>query len=110
MIGIIEQVCVGPLEVEAQIDRFAHARIAEAFAALVDRPSLHERALFPWKCAFDDLVLLNGREIISRGPVLRYVLGSKIDVALFEGFEFWLSITVELNADAVEVAGAALHR
>ena len=39
LVGAVEQVALGPFEVEAQRDRPPHARVAEALAALVDRRS-----------------------------------------------------------------------
>ena len=73
LVGAVEQVALRPFEIEAERDRLAHARVAEALAPLVDRHRLHGRPLLAGKFALDDLAGRRAPESRSRSPRSREV-------------------------------------
>src|SRR5690606_15832244 len=79
------------------------------FTPLIKRPCLHKWPFFTRECTFNNFILLDSREFISRGPVFRDIFRTKINGSLFESFKFRLPIAIKLYADTIKIILSAIN-
>ena len=105
-----KEVAVGPLEVEGEGERPAHAPVLENGPA-----GVHGEGLHPGRPSMGDLDLLqpavaHRRHVVLQRPGLGLVLVVIIDVAGLEGLADDGIVTEVLIADALEVGAPAIDR
>lgn len=107
-IGVIHQVLAGPLEIEQQVDRLAHAAVIELRAAGVEKPALHAgKGIVGQGCQFH-AALAHGGEIILGGPFAGGELFAKQIGAGLEALEAGDPVAEILIAHGAEIV-APLH-
>ena len=106
----VEQILVGPLEVEGEIERLPHAPVLELRPPQIEHEALHRlRPLDRHLLALDEAVTHRG-EVVGRGPVLGARLLPIIETAGLEAFERDGLVAVILEADLVVVPLAPVDR
>ncbi|ESS39765.1 hypothetical protein P355_3479 [Burkholderia cenocepacia KC-01] len=106
----VEQLPVQPLEVEREVERLAHAHVAEQRPAQVHEEALHAGAVMLAEFALDELAAVETLADVAPRPVARDVLDEHVVFAGLERLEPRDAVAVQLVHDPLEVVGADPYR
>src|SRR5262249_30216177 len=104
----IEDVLVGPLEVEGIVERLAHARVGELGPAHVEEEPLRARGAIVGQGELLHAAVPDGGDVVGSRPVAGCELLAQVEGAGLEAFEAGCAVAVVLEAQLVEVETAAI--
>ena len=105
----VEEILVGPGEVEHRGDRLAHAAVLEDVAPDVEGEALHAGRQLVRDLSLLDAAVLHRRDVVGGRPVARDVLLADVDLAGLEGLELHGDVAIVLVAHDLEIVAAAIH-
>ena len=101
-----EELLVHLLEIERVVERAAHPRIAELGAPGVEDERLHAARVADREFFQDHALLGARREVVTRRPVERRVLGAPVDIVALERFQRDGGVAEIFEPELVEVVAA----
>ncbi|MNZ14100.1 hypothetical protein D3C78_310170 [compost metagenome] len=106
----VEQLLVGPLVVQQQAQRLAHAHVLEHRAADVEDEALHARGVAVGQLFLDQAAIAHGGYVVGGGPVLRADFQRIVERTGLECFQSDGGVAVGVEGHDVEVVEAAVDR
>ena len=106
----IEQVLIGPLVVEREVERGTYPPILELVPAQIEDEGLGARGRFVAERLANDQPLVDGRLVVLGCPRTRGELLAKIVLAGEERLERDVAIAIVIDADAPEIVAPAVDR
>ncbi|MNX74409.1 hypothetical protein D3C86_1058460 [compost metagenome] len=109
-IGTVEQLLVGPFEIQQQRQGLAHAHILEHRAAQVEDESLHACRIAVGNLFLDQSTFGDCRSVVGVGPVLRGHFQPVVELPGLERFQGHGVVAVVIGGHHVEVVETAIDR
>jgi hypothetical protein len=106
----IEQILVGPLEIEGEVERLAHAAVLKLRPAQIEDEALHWLRALDRDLLAPDEALAHCREIVGRRPVLGAGFLPVIEIAGLEALEGHRLIPIIVESHLVVVPLASGDR
>ncbi len=106
----IEQILVGPFEVESEIERLAHAAVLKLRTPQVEHEGLHGLRALDLHLLALDVAIAHGGEVIARRPVFRARFLPVVEITRLEALERHGRVAVIVEADLVVIPLALVHR
>src|SRR3990167_1277424 len=109
-IGTIEQLALGPFEIEQQAQRLAHPFVLEQGPAGVEDEALHAGGVVVVDLFLDQLAIGHGGAVVGGGPVFRTGFQPIVELPGLQGFEGHGVVAVVVELHGVEVVETAVDR
>ncbi|MNM89464.1 hypothetical protein D3C81_1016960 [compost metagenome] len=109
-VGTVEQLLVGPFEVQQQAQCFTYPYILEQRAANVVDKALHAGRVAVGQLFEDQAFLPHSRHVIGGGPALRCGFQAVVELAGLERFEGDCAVAVVVGGHLVEVVETTVDR
>ncbi len=109
-IGAVEQLLVGPFEVQQQAQGLAHPHVLEHRATEVVDEALHAGGVAVGNLFLDQPAFGDGRDVVGVGPVLGGHFQPEIELPGFQGLDRDGVVAVVVGGQHIEVVEAAIDR
>src|SRR4029450_10490451 len=106
----VDDVLVGPLEIERVDQRLAHAPVFKFLAPRIDKPSLGTRRRIVGQHVALDASVLEGRKVIARRPETRREFLAEEIIPACKALEPDFPVTVILEPQHIEIILPARNR
>ncbi|MNV09083.1 hypothetical protein D3C71_995690 [compost metagenome] len=109
-VGAVEQLFVGPLEIEQQTECLTHPHILKHRATQVEDEALHAGRVAVGDLFLDQAAFGNRRDVVGVGPVLCGHFQPVIELSGLQRFERDGVVAVVIGGHRVEVVEATVDR